>query len=112
MVEKLPHRPSRFKLAYVENASNKDKLGFGIESCKKGKNYHKKTEDKFLESLCIHNYVHFHDLHIFKETGKWQPVAMPSITSVFNGIYEKVKMAPETCPRGKKHNIKSNNNFW
>ena len=43
---------------------------------------------------------------------KWQHVAVPSITSGFNEIYEKVKMAPETCPRGRKHNNKSNNNFW
>ena len=47
VVEKQPHRPSRFKLAYVENTRNKDKLGFGIESCKKAKNYHKTTEDRF-----------------------------------------------------------------
>ena len=40
-----------------------------------------------------------------------QPVAMPSIASGFNEIYEKVKTAPETCPRGRKHNNKSNNNF-
>ena len=44
---KLPTRPTRFKLAYVRSASNKDKVGFGIKSCKKAKIYHKKSEDKF-----------------------------------------------------------------
>ena len=43
---------------------------------------------------------------------KWQHVTVPSIISGFNEIYEKVKMAPETCLRGRKHNNKSNNNFW
>ena len=43
---------------------------------------------------------------------KWQPVELPSITSGFDEIYAKVKMAPETCQRGRKHNDKSNNNFW
>ena len=33
--EKQPHRPSQFKLAYVENTRKKDKLGFGPKSCKK-----------------------------------------------------------------------------
>ena len=47
VVEKQQHRPSRLKLAYVENASNKDKLGFGIKSGKKAKIYHKKSEEKF-----------------------------------------------------------------
>ena len=51
-------------------------------------------------------------IYLRKQVSKWQPVAMPSITSGFNEIYEKVKMAPETCPRGRKHNNKSNNNFW
>ena len=44
---KLPTRPSGFKLAYVKNASNKDKLEFGIKSSKKAKIYHKKSEDRF-----------------------------------------------------------------
>ena len=43
---------------------------------------------------------------------KWQPVELPSITSGFDEIYEKVKMGPETCQRSRKHNDKSNNNFW
>ena len=51
-------------------------------------------------------------IYLKKQVSKWQHVAMPSITSGFNKIYEKVKMAPETCPRGRKHNNKSNNNFW
>ena len=94
MVEKQPHRPSRFKLAYVENTLNKDKLGFGIESCKKAKNYHKKTEDRFWNPyvyiiMCIFMIY----IYLRKQVSKWQPVAMPSITSGFNGIYKKVKMA-------------------
>ena len=43
---------------------------------------------------------------------KWQPVELPSITSGFDKIYAKVKMAPETCQRGRKHYDKSNGNFW
>ena len=37
VVETQPHRPSRFKLAYIENTRKKDKLGFGPKSCKKAK---------------------------------------------------------------------------
>ena len=43
---------------------------------------------------------------------KWQSVEVPSITSGFDEIYEKVEMAPEKYQRGRKHNDKSNNNFW
>ena len=112
VVEKQPHRPSRFKLAYVENTSNKDKLGFGIESYKKAKNYHKKTEDRFWNP-CVYIIMCIFVIYTYirKQVSKLQPIAMPSITSGFNEIYEKVKMAPETCPRGRKHDNKSNNNF-
>ena len=41
-VRKLPTRPTKFKLAYAQNASNRDKVEFGIKSCKKAKIYHKK----------------------------------------------------------------------
>ena len=111
---KQQHRPSRFKLAYVENASNKDKLGFDIESCKKAKIYHKKSEDRFWNPyiyliMCISMIY----IYLRKQVNKWQPVELPSITtSGFDEIYAKVKMAPETCQRGRKHNDKSNNNFW
>ena len=47
-VRKQRNRPTRFKLAYVQNASNKDKVGFVIKSCKKAKIYRKKSDDKFL----------------------------------------------------------------
>ena len=47
VVEKQQHRRSQFKLAYVENTRNKDKLGFGIKSCKKVKSYHKSAKDRF-----------------------------------------------------------------
>ena len=46
-VRKQQNRPTRFKLAYVQNASNRDKVGFGIKSCKKSKIYRKKSDDKF-----------------------------------------------------------------
>ena len=36
-VRKQQNRPTRFKLAYIQNASNKDKVGFGIKSCKRPK---------------------------------------------------------------------------
>ena len=113
VVEKQQHRPSKFKLAYVENTSNKDKLGFGIKSCKKAKIYHKKAEDRFWNPyiyliMCISMIY----IYLRKQVNKWQPVELPSITSGFDEIYEKVKMAPETCQRGRKHNDKSNNNFW
>ena len=113
VVEKQPHRPSQFKLAYVENTRNKDKLGFGIKSCKKAKNYHKKTEDRFWNpNIYIIMCIFMIYIYLRKQVSKWQPVAMPLIISGFNEIYEKVKMAPETCPRGRTHNNKSNNNFW
>ena len=110
---KLPSRPKRFKLAYARKARNKDKEGFGPESCKKAKIYHKKAEDRFWNPdtyiiMCIFMIY----VYLRKQVSKWQHVAVPSITSGFNEIYEKVKMAPETCPRGRKHNNKSNNNFW
>ena len=112
-VEKQQYRPSGFKLAYIENASNKDKLGFGIKSCKKAKNYHKKAEDRFWNPyiyiiMCIFMIY----IYLRKQVNKWQPVELPSITSSFNEIYAKVKMAPETCQRGRKHYDKSNGNFW
>ena len=98
---KLPTRPTRFKLAYVENASNKDKLGFGIKSCKKAKIYHRKAEDRSWNPyiyliMCISMIY----IYLRKQVNKWQPVELPSITSGFDEIYAKVKMAPETCQRG------------
>ena len=68
-VRKQRNRPTRFKLAYVQNASNRNKVGFGIKSCKKAKSI-VRNQMINLESICIPNYVHFHDLHIFKETGE------------------------------------------
>ena len=110
---KLPTRPTRFKLAYLKNASNKDKLGFGIKSCKKTKIYHKKSEDRFWNPyiyliMCISMIY----IYLKKQVNKWQSVEVPSITSGFDKIYAKVKMAPESCQRGRKHYDKSNGNFW
>ena len=42
-VRKRQNRPTRFKPAYAQNASNRDKVGFGIKSCKKAKIYRKKS---------------------------------------------------------------------
>ena len=67
---KLPSRPKRFKLAYARKARNKDKEGFGPESCKKAKIYHKKTEDRFWNPYTYIIMCIFHDLRIFKETGE------------------------------------------
>ena len=113
VVEKQQHRPSGFKLAYVENASNKDKLGFGIKSCKKAKIYRRKSEDRVWNPyiyliMCISMMY----IYLRKQMNKWHPVELPSITSGFDEIYAKVKMAPETCQRGRKHYDKSNFNFW
>ena len=46
-VRKQPTRPTKFKLAYAQNASSRDKVEFGTKSCKKAKIYHKKSNDKF-----------------------------------------------------------------
>ena len=46
-VRKQRNRPMRFKLAYAQNASNRNKEGFGIKSCKKAKIYRRKADDKF-----------------------------------------------------------------
>ena len=46
-VGKQRNRPTRFKPAYAQNASNRDKVGFGIKSCKKAKIYRRKSDDKF-----------------------------------------------------------------
>ena len=37
-VRKQQTRPMKFKLAYAQNASNRDKVEFGNKSCKKAKN--------------------------------------------------------------------------
>ena len=100
-------------IAYARKARNKDKFGFGIKSCKKAKSHHKKAEDGFWNHyiyliMCISMIY----IYLRKQVSKWQPVELPSITTGIDEIYEKVKMAPETCQRGRKHNDKSNNKFW
>ena len=103
----------RFKLAYARKAENKDKEGFGPKSCKKAKIYRKKPEDRFWNPFTyIIMFIFMIYEYLRKQVSKWQHVTVPSINSGFNEIYEKVKMAPETCPRGRKHNNKSNDNFW
>ena len=91
----------------------RNKVGIGIKSCKKAKIYHKKSEDKFWNPyvyliMCISMIC----IYLKKQVNKWQPVELPTITSGFDKLYAKVKMAPETCQRGRKHYDKSNGNFW
>ena len=112
-VGKLPTRPTTFKLAYSQNASNRDKVGFGIKSCKKAKIYRKKANYKFWNPyvyliMCISMIC----IYLRKQVNKWQPVELPISTSGFVKLYAKVKMAPETCQMVRKHYDKSNGNFW
>ena len=87
---KLPSRPKRFKLAYARKARNKDKEGFGPKSCKKAKNYYKKTEGRFWNPyVCIIMCIFMIYIYLRKQVSKWQHIAMPSITSGFNEIYKK-----------------------
>ena len=112
-VRKLPNRPMRFKLAYAQNASNRNKEGFGIKSCKNAKIYRRKADDKFWNPyvfliMCITMTC----IYLRKQVNKWQPVELPTITSGFEKLYAKVEMAPKTCQRGRKRYDKSNGNFW
>ena len=112
-VRKQQTRPTKFKLAYAQNASNRDKVGFGIKSCKMAKIYRKKANDKFWNPyvyliMCISMIC----IYLMKQVNKWQPVELPTITSGFVKLYAKVKMAPETCQMVRKHYDKSNGNFW
>ena len=46
-VSKQPTRPTKFKLAYAQNASSLDKAEFGTKSCKKARICHKKSMINF-----------------------------------------------------------------
>ena len=112
-IRKQQNRPTKFKLAYAQNASNLDKVGFGIKSCKKAKIYRKKANDKFWNPyvyliMCISMIC----IYLLKQVNKWQPVELPSSTSGFVKLYAEVKMAPKTCQIVRKHYDKSNGNFW
>ena len=112
-VRKQQTRPTKFKLAYAQNASNRDKVEFGIKSCKKAEIYHKKSNDKFWNPcvyiiMCISTIC----IYLMKQVNKWQPVELPTSTSSFVKLYAKVKMAQETCQMVKKHYEKSNGNLW
>ena len=112
-VRKQQNRPTRFKLAYVQNASSRDKVGFGIKSCKKAKIYRKKSDDKFWNPfvyliMCI-SMVY---IYLRKQVNKWQPEELPTRNSGFVELFAKVKMALETCQMVRKHYDKSNGNFW
>ena len=83
-VRKLPTRPTKFKLAYAQKASNRNKVGFGIKSCKKAKIYRKKSNDKFWNPyvdliMCISMIC----IYLMKQVNKWQPVELPTFTSGF-----------------------------
>ena len=112
-VRKQPTRPTKFKLAYAQNTSSRDKIEFGIKSCKKAKIYHKKSNDKFWNPctyiiMCISMVC----IYLTKQVNKWQPVGLPTSTSGFVKLYAKVKMATKTYQMVKKHYDKSNGNFW
>ena len=112
-VRKQQTRPTKFKLAYAQNASNRDKVEFGIKSCKKAKIYRKKSNDKFWNPcvyiiMCISMIC----IYLMKQVNKWQPFELPTSTSGLVKLYAKVKMAPETCQMVKKHYDKSNGNLW
>ena len=71
-VRKLPTRPTRFKLAYAQNASNRNKEGFGIKSCKKANIYCRKSDDKFWNPyvyliICITMTC----IYLRKQVNKW-----------------------------------------
>ena len=68
-VRKLPTRPTKFKLAYAQNARNRDKVEFGIKSCKKAKIYHKKSNDKFWNPY-VYLIMCISMICIFNETGE------------------------------------------
>ena len=112
-VRKQRNRPTRFKLAYVQNASNRNKVGFGIKSCKKAKIYRKKSDDKFWNPyvyliMCISMIC----IYLRKQVNKWQPVELPTITSGFDKLYAKGKMAPKTCQMGRKLLINQMGYMW
>ena len=112
-VRKQPTRPTKFKLAYAQNASSRDKVEFGIKSCKKAKIYHKKSNDKFWNPctyiiMCISMIC----IYLMKQVNKWQPVGLPTITSGFVKLYAKVKIGTESCQMVKKRNHKFHNRFW
>ena len=112
-VSKQPTRPTKFKLAYAQNASSLDKAEFGTKSCKKAKIYPKKSNDKFWNPctyiiMCISTIC----IYLTKQVNKLQPVGLPTSTGSFVKLYVKVKIATETCQMVKKHYDKSNGNFW
>ena len=80
-VRKLPTRPTKFKLVYAQNASNGDKVEFGIKSCKKAKIDRKKSNDKFWNPcayiiLCISMIC----IYLMKQVNKWQHVELPAVS--------------------------------
>ena len=112
-IRKPPSRPMRFKLAYAQNASNRNKEGFGIKSCKKAKICRRKADDKFWNPyvfliMCITMTC----IYLRKLVNKRQPVELPTITNSINKLYAKGKMTPKTCQKGRKRCDKSNGNFW
>ena len=82
-VRKLPTRPTKFKLAYAQNASNRDKVEFSIKSCKKAKIYHKKSNDKFWNPCAYIICISMICIYLMKQVNKWKPVELPTSTSGF-----------------------------
>ena len=91
-VRKQQTRPTKFKLAYAQNASSLDKAKFGIKSCKKAKIYHKKSNDKFWNPctyiimcssvICI---------YLMKQVNKLQPVGCQQAPAVSLNYMQKLK---------------------
>ena len=113
LVRKQHSRPTKFKLAYAQNARSQDHVEVGNKSCKMAKIYHKKSHDKFW-NLCTYIIMCISIIYIYfrKQVNKWQPLGLPTSTSGFTKIYEKVKITPETCQVVEKHYDKFNDNFW
>ena len=91
-VSKQPTRPTKFKLAYAQNASSLDKAEFGTKSCKEAKIYHKKSNDKFWNP-CTYIIMRISMICIYltKQVNKLQHVGLPTSTSGFVKLYAKVK---------------------
>ena len=84
-----------------------------LNHAKRPKSIIRRSEDKFWNPyIYLIMYISMIYIYLRKQVKKWQPVELPSITSGFDKIYAKVKMAPETCQRGRKRYDKSNGNFW
>ena len=91
-VRKQPTRPTKFKLAYAQNASSRDKVKFGVKSCKKAKIYHKKSNDKFWNPctyiiMCISMIC----IYLTKQVNKCNLVGCQQAPAVSLNYMQKLK---------------------